>query len=206
MANNSDINVGLQTDIGTVYFFEDNGTNQGLIDWASGTPALLTNDFGVSNRDPVAMAWDAANQTVVALFDDGKTAYVTPDSAGGLIIDIGEVYFGANIFFHFGRLLVWDGNKLWQIDDPYGTPAIGNSGNPIYDDGMGPDALRYINFLSSDQPIPQWGCHTAVSSNEGVWIAKERGAGGEAYGYVDSCGPEHAGYKHWEPGRHNASR
>jgi len=175
VANNSNINVGLQTDIGTIYFFEDNGTDQGLINWASGTPALLTNDFTVDNVDPVAMAWDAANDTVVALFADAKLAYVTPDSAGGLILDLAAsvtVNYGANVFFHFGRLLVWDGDKLWEISDPYGTPAIGNSGLPIYDDGMGPDALSNISFASSDQPIPEWGCHTAVSSNEGVWIAK----------------------------------
>lgn len=170
----SDTMTGLQTDIGTVYFFEDAGTNVGLRDWASGTPATLTNDFGVAKAtaDPVAMAWDAANSTVVALFSNGQTAYVTPDSAGGTIIDVGDVYFGANIFFHFGRLLVWDGNKLWEISDPYGTPAIANSGLPIYDDGMGPDALDATSFASLDNLIPEWGCRTAVSSNEGVWIAK----------------------------------
>lgn len=168
ISNASTTAVGLQTDIGTIYFFEDNGTNQGLVDWTSGTPALLTNDFTVDSVDPVAMAWDAANATVVALFANGEVAYVTPDSAGGLIRDVGTIYYGANIFFHFGRLLVWTGDILVEIGDPYGT----DTQTTIYDDGMGPDVLSNVSFASSDNILPEWGCRTAVSSNEGVWIAK----------------------------------
>ena len=151
-----------------IYYAESSGGSEGLILWDGSAASVLTNDFGVTSQQFMAMCWDAANATVYALFSDGKVAYVTPDSAGGVIRDVGTVYDTANIFMHFGRLMVWTGDILIEVTDPLGTDGQ----TTIYDDGMGPDVTEEMAGVSSDVPIGYRTPRLAVPSSEGIWLVK----------------------------------
>jgi hypothetical protein len=169
---------GLQTDIDTVYVFQPNSeVNIGVSNWNAGTTVNLTNDFGVTGVQPVAMCYDGSVSTIYALFANGLVRYLTVDTAGGAVIDIDSiysagsdhVYFGANIFMHFGRLMVWNGDKLIEIEDPLGTPAA----TVRYDDGLGPDLLSPIKAdTNSDAVVPGWSSRLGLTSDEGIWLAK----------------------------------
>lgn len=166
----------LQVGPDEIYYFETTVGNIGLHKWDGSTFSLLTNDFGVASQQAVAMCWSAELQTVFALFSSGQVAYLTPDSAGGTVIDIdtlytsgsGHVYPGANIFMHFGRLLVYNGDKLIEIEDPLGSPVA----TIIFDDGYGPDLLSSVSNVASNRLTEDIMIRLAVSSTEGIWIIK----------------------------------
>ena len=153
-----------------VYYFETQGANLGLVLYDGATFATLTNDFGGLSGDvPVAMVWDPVLATVFALFSDGDVRFVTPDSAGGLVLGSGSPGNGLNIIRHNGRLMVWTSERLVEITDPLGTPAV----TTIFDDGMGKDYLDGIVDNTADPIIhPFFGSKFCVSSAEGVWIVK----------------------------------
>lgn len=153
-----------------VYYFEARNFNIGLILWDGTNFTTLTNDFANgSGNNPIAMCWDSVLSTVFALFANGEVRFVTPDSAGGLILDIGIGGAGANIFLHNGRLLIYLGNTLREITDPLGTPVV----TTIFDDGMGNEYLFGRANNTVDPVIHHvWGNTLSVASAEGVWIVK----------------------------------
>jgi len=145
--------------------------NTSMILIQDGTTSVLTNDFGLSYvREPVAMCWDAGNATMFVVTIDGYVGYLTPDSAGGSIrnLSVGTLYPGANIFMHFGRLMVWTGDILIEVTDPLGTDGQ----TTIYDDGMGPDMLSEVSNSGSPQVFNTRALRTAIPSSEGIWIVK----------------------------------
>lgn len=153
-----------------VYYFEPQKANLGLMSWVAGSLVAMTNDFGNGSGDePIAMCWDPVLLTVFAIFSDGDCRYVTPDSAGGIVIDVGDVSPGTNIFMHAGRLMVYNGNTLQEITDPLGSPALVS----VYDDGMGKDYLDARVDNATDPVIEHlWGNSLAFASAEGVYIVK----------------------------------
>lgn len=172
------INMGraLQVGLDEIYYMEATGGNVGLWKWDGSTFSLLTNDFGLSGQAPYGMCWDAELSTVFAIFQDGSVRYLTPDSAGGLVIDIdslytsgsSHVYPGTNIFKHDGRLLVYNGDKLIHIEDPLGSPVA----TIIHDDGLGPDYLSSIDTSASPRLVEKNLVRLAIPSSEGIWIIK----------------------------------
>ena len=163
-----------------VYYVTDQNPTE-LLKFNGTTFTQTTNDFGKSGVPVRDLCYDAANSTVYALFNDGDVHYLTLDTGGGAVMTSGiGSYVGACIFMHFGRLMVYDGDALLEIEDPLGTPELVT----IYNDQMGPDVLdAAISSASVDQPIQRRMCRLAVSSAEGVWIAKnvEQGGGVETF-------------------------
>ena len=151
-----------------VYYPEDSGTNQGFIKWNGSAISTLTNDTSIDTQTPLGVCWDSVNDTIYVLFDDGNVAYVTPDSAGAAIRDVGTVYPGANIFMHFGRLFVWTGSILVEVTDPLGSDGQ----TTIYDDAMGPDMADEIVSNGTDPTNPRNTIRLAVPSAEGIWLVK----------------------------------
>ena len=158
-----------------IYYPENSGTNQGLVQWTGSAFSVLTNDTSIDTQTPVGMCWDSGNNTVFVLFDDGNVGYVTPDSAGGLVIDlsadaaIDAIYPGATIFMHFGRLFAWTGELLVEIKTPLATASLDTS---IYNDGMGPDMADEITANATDPTNPRSTIRLAVPSSEGIWLVK----------------------------------
>ena len=149
-----------------VYFFEATA-NIGLVLWDGSSYSVLTNDFGTT-QVPLAMCWDAENSTVFAIFDNGEVRYVTPDSAGGLVRDIGSVYVGTNIFMSLGRLMVWTGDMLIEVTDPLGT----DDQTTIYNDGLGPDALDAVTSGANMIWNATYGIRTGIATSEGIFLVK----------------------------------
>ena len=80
---------------------------------------------------------------------------------------------------HYGRLIAYNGDKLYEIGDPLGTPTS----TVIYDDGMGPDMCSEITRVSTDAPISAYSERLAIATTEGIWIAKnvEQEGGNQAF-------------------------
>lgn len=153
-----------------VYYFEDQKASLGLVQWNGSSFSTLSNDFGNGASDtPIAMCWNKALLTAFALFNDGDVRYVTPDSAGGTVIDSGTPVSGSNIFMHNGRLLVYDGSTLQEVSDPLGSPAL----STVYSDGLGSDALSGVTDNTTD-PVTyvDWGSRLAIATSEGIYIVK----------------------------------
>jgi len=153
-----------------VYYFEPQQASLGLKKWDGSTLTTLTSDFGNGASDvPIAMCYDTANVTVFALFDTGHVRKLTIDTAGGSVIDVGNVYPGSNIFMHNGRLMVYSGEKLYEITTPLATPAS----VVIFNDAMGKDYLANAVNNATDPVWPYvYGARLAVASAEGVYIVK----------------------------------
>jgi hypothetical protein len=150
-----------------VYVMGATGASSKLATWDGTSWGQTSNSFsGGAGNDPVGMCYHAGLNTVFALFEDGDVRYITLDSAGGLVRDVGTIYHGANIFVHFGRLMVWTGDILIEVTDPLGSDGQ----TTIYDDGNGPDYLE--NVAAATGPFDPLVFRTAVSSSEGVWIVK----------------------------------
>ncbi len=151
-----------------VYYFEPTGAGVGLMAWDGSTFAALTNDFNTAGQ-PIDMCWDPALATVFALFANGDVRYITPDSAGGNVINIGVLHPAGNIFYHNGRLMVWNGNTLQEITDPLGTPALVT----VFNDGMGADYTDPMDSNVTD-PLSErlWGRRLAFASAEGIYLVK----------------------------------
>ncbi len=151
-----------------IYYAEVDSNPQGLVKWDGSAFSTLTNDFGVTGRTVQGMCYDRTLATIFALFDNGQVCYVTPDSAGGTVIDIGDAGEGSNIFVHFGRLMVWNGDTLQEITDPLGSPAA----TTLIDDAMGPDMLGNMASAASDPVIAYESTRLSVPSSEGVYMVK----------------------------------
>jgi len=160
--------LALQVAQDEIYYPENSGTDQGLVKWSGSAFSVLTNDTSVDTQTPLGMCWDSKNNTAYVLFDNGEVGYVTPDSAGALIRDVGTVYPGSNIFMHFGRLFVWTGDILVEITDPLGSDGQ----TTIYDDAMGPDMADEIAANGTDPSNPRNTIRLAVPSSEGIWLVK----------------------------------
>ncbi len=180
--------VALQRDATTIYYFEDQKANLGLVEWTGSSFATLTNDFGEGSSSlPVAMCWDETLNTVFALFHevgvDITVRFVTPDSAGGSVINISAAGMtpGGNIFMWEGRLMVWNGNILQEITDPLGTPAL----KTIFNDGADQDWLRGMIANTSDPIIPwNWGAKLAINTAEGVFMVKNVMQNGQPVAFI----------------------
>jgi hypothetical protein len=160
-----------------VYYFEAQKANLGLVKWDGTSFSTLTNDFGNANAGdvPVAACNDPVTSSIYAVFDDGGSGtsnvrYVTPDTAGGLVIALGgnQTAPGANIFMHNGRLMVWNGRRLLEITDPLGTPAVVT----VFDDGTGWDYLSTMASPADSIIEREWGFTTGISTAEGVYLVK----------------------------------
>jgi hypothetical protein len=170
----------LQVDHENIYYATSDAINDsGLKKYNGSTWADLTNDFG--STDVIrAMCWDANLATVFGVDANGVIRYVTPDSAGGSVIATSETpYTGTNIFTHFGRLFYYNGEKLMEIEDPLGTPAV----TTIYNDTMGPDAANNISEIAPG-PIGFGSVRLAISSSEGIWIVKNVYQEGQVVAFV----------------------
>ena len=161
----------LQVDATTIYYFEDQGANMGLVKWDGSNFTTLTNDFGGLNTDiPISMCWDPILATVFALFDDDAVRYITPDSAGAGVINLSPgTAPGAHIMMFEGRLVFWNGTDLIEVLDPLGSPTF----STIYSDGSGTDWLSAVVNNTTDPIVPrQWGFRLAVATAEGVYLVK----------------------------------
>ena len=158
-----------------VYYFEAQGANMGVIKYDGTNFTADAQDFGEGAGSlPIAMCWSEPLSTIFALFEepgvDSTVRFVTPGSAGGAVITVTNgTWEGTNIFIHNGRLMVYNGIRLYEITEPLGTPALVT----IFDDGMGGDYLNGITVNTAD-PIIQTpgGCTLAFASAEGVYIVK----------------------------------
>ncbi len=135
----------------------------------AGTWSTFTNEFPITAARPVSMIWDQENDRLVALFPDGNVDYVDRDDSGsGSIIDVGTLYEGANLFIHFGRMMVYTGEKLVEITDPYGSPAV----TTIHDDGTGPDFLEQASTSAAQNDRLLQDTRLAIATAEGVYYVK----------------------------------
>lgn len=164
-----DLQRPIAVDYETMYQIVGGGANQEVMEWdgPNQTWSKLTNNFGNSDLFPQAWCWHPKLETLFCLYSDGNIHYVTPDSAGGSVIDLAvTVYWRGNLFVHEGRLMAWTGDVLYEIEDPLGTPAS----TIIYDDGNGPDA--YAGFQSGAGDLLSNNVRGAIPSSEGIWVTK----------------------------------
>lgn len=164
-----------------IYYFGEYDSGWQVVKYDGSSWSELTNKFTANSGFGVTSAcYDRDSDTIYALFRNGEIGYVTIDSAGGAVLDIGTVSFGGNIFMHFGELFAYDGSKLFRINDPLGTPST----TTIYDDGLGIDAGDSVSHSSLGWHYVTNPGRLAISSAEGIWIVKNVSEGGLPAAYI----------------------
>lgn len=153
--------------------FADDSTNNILAKTSySGWSTLnkYTNHFPTgADKAVVTLFYDQGAKSFVALRQDGVLDYVTKaDDDNDTIASVGAVTHGSNAFMHFGRMMVYTGDKLMVIDDPYGSPAV----ETLHDDGNGPDFLSDISTSADIKNRLLYMPRLAVSTAEGVYYVK----------------------------------
>ena len=122
---------------------------------------------------PIGMCYSLEQTRYVLYTSDGELNWMVVSGASdGTIIDTGtpQVH-GGNVFFHFGRLFIYDGDTLEEVEDPWGSPSMGSSS--IFDDGMGPDWLNQIDSNDgSNALLRNYSTRLAVATAEGIYIVK----------------------------------
>ena len=155
---------------GRIYAVRDAGSFTGIRQWTGSAWAnFSTNYNGADSNTPVVLFHDQANDNLIQLAADGNVYEMSRgDSSDSTIIDAGTIYEGANAFMHFGRMFVYTGEKLVEVTDPYGSPAVAD----IYDDGLGPDYLDNVSTSAAvNDRLIQY-ARLAVSTAEGIYIVK----------------------------------
>lgn len=139
----------------------------------SGTWSATTADFNTTSY-PMGLCYSLEQARYVLYSSDGELNWMSKDgSSDGTIIDTGTPagIHGSNVFFHFGRLFVYDGDTLWEVTDPWGTPAM--AGAATFDDGMGPDWLNDVTANDgANALIRDYSTRLAISTAEGIYIVK----------------------------------
>jgi len=130
--------------------------------------------------------WSAAadpDNDTVYLLTGSDIEYFDPITPGqGNIISHGKtISEGANLMIHDGRLLMYDGNKLWEIEDPLGTPAVSAA---IANDGKGRDILSRLQVPGSGYITRQVVFNTAIATSEGIYYVKNVLNGGQVEAWV----------------------
>jgi len=149
-------------------------SNGALRKWdASGGSWSTVQSFGRAS-DVQRVEYDSENDYIIAILADGYFGAVQPDGSGDKTgPDIGTMRHGGNIFLHFGRVMVYDGDIVSEIEDPYGSP----SETTIFDDGMGPEWLQGRLSTPSDTIFPARSIRLAVSTSEGIYVVKNTAHG-----------------------------
>ena len=155
------------------------GSNKDIYQWTAASDTFVQQAYhsGYTGTDVWAACADPRNNKVAFIADnanDTMTLYhfdpVTPTSGSGAALVTGLTGRpGSNIFVHNDRLLVWDANKLYEITDPYGTPALSAA---VANDGQGPDLLGAMDTASGTQVAYQFGLRTAIPTPDGIFYVK----------------------------------
>lgn len=157
---------------GVIYAVRDTGSFTGIRQWTGSAWANFSTAFnGADTNEPVSLFHAAATNNLVMLAADGNVYEMSRgDSSDSTIADVGTIYEGANGFMHFGRMFIYNGDVLYEITDPFTSPAV--SSPPIYDDGMGPDYINEVSTsaASNDRLVEK--NRLAIATSEGIYIVK----------------------------------
>jgi hypothetical protein len=168
---------GFGVQVGTeIYFVEPftGASNVGLRKWTGSAWSTLTNDFGFDTWT-YAMCFDPSGDSgagTMLRYDvagDIHELDIDDGTAGALILSLtnSSPTPGSNMFFHNGRLMVWDGSTLEEVTNLYATEAQTTVFNP----GGGPDLLDNM-ATATNRILIDAQCRLAMSTAEGVYIVK----------------------------------
>lgn len=144
-------------------------TNLTLRVWNGSTWAALSEEFPKAAAAPTSLFYDQNADSIVALHPDGDLTYVArDDSTSDTIMSVGTLAEGANGFMHLGRMMIYTGDTLVEIKDPYGSP----SKHTITDDGMGPEWLNNVSTSADVKQRLVWNSRLAIATGEGVYYIK----------------------------------
>ncbi len=94
---------------------------------------------------------------------------ITPANGTSLLTHGLTIRYGANLMLHDDRLLLYDGAKLWEVEDRTGTAAL--SSTPVANDGMGGGLLRRMQS-TSDNIVDRNSLSAAIATPDGIYYFK----------------------------------
>lgn len=150
-------------------------TNRDVFKWTPGSDAFVQESYhsGYSGSAVWGAIGDPRNDRVFFLGGATMNVYAfdpeTPANGSSILATGLTGRPGSNIFLHNDRLLVWDANKLYEVEDPLGTPALSAA---IANDGLGPDLLNQLDTASSNQILKEHGIRSAIPTPDGIFYFK----------------------------------
>ena len=158
----------------TIYSIGETGANG---DWFKYTGTAFSasglGNSGYTGSDVWAMTSDPENGLV--WFLTGASTLVvrkwTPGAGNASsVVSTGLTSRpGSNLFVHNDRLFVYDGDKVYEIEDRVGTPVLGSA---ISNDGKGPDILVKMVDNATDPVLGVHAVRTSVATSDGVFYVK----------------------------------
>ncbi len=134
--------------------------DRGTGNWTDTTATLGS---GAETR---ALGFNANDGYLYRVANNGYISRTNGTTSNDDWLSVGTVYPGANILFHFGSILYWDGNTLRKVN------ASGPSLSSYVDDGLGPDWLSDASFSAASRLVRESDIRTAISTSEGIFYVK----------------------------------
>ena len=149
------------------------GSNRDLYKWTPASNAFVQQAVhsGYTGSTIWGAVPDSRNDRI--FFMGGATCYQfdpdTPANGASVLATGLNMRAGSNLMIHNDRLLIWDADQLYEIEDPLGTPALSAA---IANDGMGKDMLSGMDLAAAKPSIRGVTVKTAIATPDGIFYVK----------------------------------